>query len=537
MVSSIYVYYSYVYPHPPNFQFTHSTKLSDIIENKKYNVWVMLSINESAFVKPIPAFMSMSNGYLSFYLPGKAADDGKYYNMVALKIIDLRGAQLDLPPKLKRWKYWMTNFPIEIKGHSFVRKEILTTRSTDSKGNSNFTRFYDSEWKAIYIFFETSPAKETWYFRFTDASKLEKEKSIQNTSNHLGLIPNKTNFNSQQKQHRLQNRNRFQRITQDGPLRNNQKLGSPMDLDFINAMLTQMTTDIAHSLFIKKFVAKFIERKMIGTNVPYFVDGLKIASVDFGQTIPVVQKVSRGEMETGTGLTMYVDLNFEGALKLMVSTKINIIKLLKYGEYFNKTEKKEDLPDEGGIEKEIEELIKDQSSSEMIQSQRSNRLYAQIGKFINIPVIQKLYGRSTLLSIMQRISYTPVGMQAIIERFAGTIAFRFPYPPSDRVRFHKVPEIGLSVNPHFGSTWLNIDFITDFLINALKDEALSQMLLPNMDNIYLPMMDDHVRMERTKRSGVQNEDDWFPWTEGLIEYDGQPVTDEDIQNMIDSYMP
>nr|XP_032817020.1 testis-expressed protein 2-like [Petromyzon marinus] len=88
------------------------------------------------------------------------------------------------------------------------------------------------------------------------------------------------------------------------------------------------------------------------------------------------------------------------------------------------------------------------------------------------------------------VSNTPLALTVAVHRCWGTLALNVPPPPSDRIwyGFREPPHLGLRVHPKLGERHVTLAHITDWIEKKLEVEFENNFVIPNMDDLQIPMM-------------------------------------------------
>lgn len=73
-----------------------------------------------------------------------------------------------------------------------------------------------------------------------------------------------------------------------------------------------------------------IQRKLSNIKLPYFMESLLVAELVIGQGAPVIHKASKPSLDEH-GLSVDLDITYEGCLTMTIETKLNLMKLTRAG--------------------------------------------------------------------------------------------------------------------------------------------------------------------------------------------------------------
>ncbi|PIK40139.1 putative testis-expressed sequence 2 protein isoform X1 [Apostichopus japonicus] len=88
------------------------------------------------------------------------------------------------------------------------------------------------------------------------------------------------------------------------------------------------------------------------------------------------------------------------------------------------------------------------------------------------------------------VSNTPVELTVEVKELRGTLAINIPPPPTDRLwyGFTKKPHLWLSAKPKLGARQVTLTHVTDYIEKKLDLEFQKVFVLPNMDDVVIPIM-------------------------------------------------
>ncbi|XP_061425704.1 LOW QUALITY PROTEIN: testis-expressed protein 2 [Lethenteron reissneri] len=100
------------------------------------------------------------------------------------------------------------------------------------------------------------------------------------------------------------------------------------------------------------------------------------------------------------------------------------------------------------------------------------------------------------------VSNTPLALTVAVHHCWGTLALNVPPPPSDRIwyGFREPPHLGLRVHPKLGERHVTLAHITDWIEKKLEVEFENNFVIPNMDDLQIPMM--HPATDALHSAGV-----------------------------------
>lgn len=97
-------------------------------------------------------------------------------------------------------------------------------------------------------------------------------------------------------------------------------------LAFMNTFLIRLFADFfEHKYWISKIQTK-MQNKLNTIKLPYFMEGLNIINLDLGSVVPLIKQASEPWYDE-KGLWVTLDLDYSGGVQILISTKLNLMKL------------------------------------------------------------------------------------------------------------------------------------------------------------------------------------------------------------------
>ena len=97
-------------------------------------------------------------------------------------------------------------------------------------------------------------------------------------------------------------------------------------LSFMNIFLIRIFEDFfTHKFWISKIKQK-IQNKLNTIKVPHFMEELKVTDLDLGSVVPLIKQSSEPWYDE-KGLWVHLDIDYSGGIQIMLSTKLNLMKL------------------------------------------------------------------------------------------------------------------------------------------------------------------------------------------------------------------
>uniref|UniRef100_A0A4W5LZD3 Testis expressed 2, like n=1 Tax=Hucho hucho TaxID=62062 RepID=A0A4W5LZD3_9TELE len=118
------------------------------------------------------------------------------------------------------------------------------------------------------------------------------------------------------------------------------------------------------------------------------------------------------------------------------------------------------------------------------------RILRFVDKIAKSKYFQKATENEFIKKKIEEMSNTPLLLAVEVQELSGTLAVNIPPPPTDRVwySFCVPPKLDLRVRPKLGEREVTFCHVTEWIEKKLQDEFQKVFVLPNMDDIYLPLM-------------------------------------------------
>lgn len=103
---------------------------------------------------------------------------------------------------------------------------------------------------------------------------------------------------------------------------------------------------------------------------------------------------------------------------------------------------------------------------------------------------------------LQDISNCPLVLIVQIQSLSGILTVNVPPPQTDRIwyGFKPMPELNLKALPKMGDRELNLSHVTDWIERKLAEEFRKILVIPNMEDIVLPVLkSDHLKYVTTTK--------------------------------------
>ncbi|KAF0025218.1 hypothetical protein F2P81_022099 [Scophthalmus maximus] len=217
------------------------------------------------------------------------------------------------------------------------------------------------------------------------------------------------------------------------------------------------------------------------------------------------------------GLWVELQVSYTGALQMTLQTKFNLSKLGKEGgqdaDCVTETgsthcrpvlsvlaDSDEESSSAGSSDEEELLLAEPQgpvgekASTPATEGTGGGRTGRKILRFVDKIAKSKYFQKATenefIRKKFEEMSNTPLLLTVEVQELSGTLVVNIPPPPTDRIwySFCVPPKLELHVRPKLGEREVTFCHVTEWIERKLQDEFQKVFVLPNMDDIYLPLM-------------------------------------------------
>ncbi|NXS27798.1 TEX2 protein, partial [Pomatostomus ruficeps] len=286
---------------------------------------------------------------------------------------------------------------------------------------------------------------------------------------------------------------------------------------WMNALVGRIFWDFLREQYWAEQVSNKIQKKLGKIKLPYFMNELTLTELDMGTSIPSVLSASNPTINE-RGLWVDMEVTYSGSLQMTLETKMNLSKLGK------ESSAEESGPAEAGGEGARPRLIlladsdaesssagssdeEDATTAEPVgapgerlpppgaeghvsSNSTSRRILRFVDKIAKSKYFQKATENEFIKKKMEEVSNTPLLLTVEVQELAGTLAVNIPPPPTDRVwySFRVPPRLELKVRPKLGEREVTFLHVTEWIEKKLKHEFQKILVMPNMDDLIIPIM-------------------------------------------------
>ncbi|XP_063748610.1 testis-expressed protein 2 isoform X2 [Eleginops maclovinus] len=299
-----------------------------------------------------------------------------------------------------------------------------------------------------------------------------------------------------------------------------------------NALIGRIFWDFLREKHWADVVSCKIQKKLSKIRLPYFMNELTLTELDMGCSMPQITATSRPEVNH-RGLWVELQLVYTGALQMTLQTKFNLSKLGKDGggqdadctsetssprcrPIFSVLADSDEESSSAGSSDEEELLLSepqgpvgDKGSTPAADGTGGGKTGRKILRFVDKIAKSKYFQKATenefIKKKFEEMSNTPLLLTVEVQELSGTLVVNIPPPPTDRIwySFCVPPKLDLHVRPKLGEREVTFCHVTEWIEKKLQDEFQKVFVLPNMDDIYVPLMHsgaDSPRASQSQRS-------------------------------------
>uniref|UniRef100_A0A8C2DKW2 Testis expressed 2 n=1 Tax=Cyprinus carpio TaxID=7962 RepID=A0A8C2DKW2_CYPCA len=293
---------------------------------------------------------------------------------------------------------------------------------------------------------------------------------------------------------------------------------------WVNALLGRIFWDFLGEKYWADMVSKKIQKKLSKIRLPYFMNELTLTELDMGISIPKILSSSKPSVDH-RGLWFDLEISYNGSFLMTLETKMNLTRLGKEGEGLGEQGKEGTRPRTYFLADSDEESSSAGSSDEedtvevpeipgvegYVGGHRPSKIMRFVDKIAKSKYFQKATETEFIKKKIEEVSNTPLLLTVEVQECRGTLAVNIPPPPTDRIwyGFRSPPHLELKARPKLGERKVTFAHVTDWIENKLNQEFQKIFVMPNMDDVWLPIM--HSAMDtRSNANALKNEETLDP---------------------------
>ncbi|XP_062617878.1 testis-expressed protein 2-like [Saccostrea cucullata] len=264
---------------------------------------------------------------------------------------------------------------------------------------------------------------------------------------------------------------------------------------WLNALISRCCWDFLRLSTWSEKVRDKLQRKLNTIHIPYFIEGLNITEVVLGNQMPVIRKASKPFFDEN-GFWIDLALNYGGGFRMTIETKANLMKLkdsvaAKEKEEKVKTKKLAitDEEAEDSAESSTDEEEESVGEEEGGGGKAGQKFMRYLDKLTQSKYVQSAMDWKYVKKAMEEVSNTPIILTVEAHYLSGELALNIPFPPTDRLwyGFKGNPKLTLVAKPKVGARQVTVTHITDWIEKKLSAEFQRTFVLPNMDDLIVPL--------------------------------------------------
>ncbi|XP_072549194.1 testis-expressed protein 2 isoform X1 [Salminus brasiliensis] len=270
---------------------------------------------------------------------------------------------------------------------------------------------------------------------------------------------------------------------------------------WVNALLGRIFWDFLREKYWADVVSKKIQMKLSKIRLPYFMNELTLTELDMGMAIPKILRSSEPSVDH-QGLWFDLEISYSGSFLMTLETKMNLSRLGKEGEGLGEQGKEgprtycladsdEESSSAGSSDEEDPAEVPEISGVEgYVGGHRPSKIMRFVDKIAKSKYFQKATETEFIKKKMEEVSNTPLLLTVEVQECRGTLAVNIPPPPTDRIwyGFRSPPHLELKARPKLGEREVTLAHVTDWIEKKLDQEFQKIFVMPNMDDVWLPIM-------------------------------------------------
>ncbi|XP_051987681.1 testis-expressed protein 2-like isoform X1 [Xyrauchen texanus] len=284
---------------------------------------------------------------------------------------------------------------------------------------------------------------------------------------------------------------------------------------WINALLGRIFWDFLGEKYWADVVSKKIQKKLSKIRLPYFMNELTLTELDMGISMPKILSSSKPSVDH-RGLWFDLEISYNGSFLMTLETKMNLTRLGKEGEGFGEQGKEGPRPRTYFLADSDEESSSAGSSDEedsaevpeipgvegYLGGHRPSKIMRFVDKITKSKYFQKATETEFIKKKIEEVSNTPLLLTVEVQECRGTLAVNIPPPPTDRIwyGFRIPPHLELKARPKLGEREVTFAHVTDWIEKKLNQEFQKIFVMPNMDDVWLPIM--HSTMDTRSNANI-----------------------------------
>uniref|UniRef100_A0A8C9R3V7 Testis expressed 2 n=1 Tax=Scleropages formosus TaxID=113540 RepID=A0A8C9R3V7_SCLFO len=280
-------------------------------------------------------------------------------------------------------------------------------------------------------------------------------------------------------------------------------------VSWVNALVGRIFWDFLGEKYWADMVSKKIQMKLSKIRLPYFMNELTLTELDMGVAIPKILQASKPSVDH-QGLWFDLEISYNGSFLMTLETKMNLARLGKEGEglrpgepgkeghrprmYCLADSDEESSSAGSSDEEDPPEMSTDKNlppgAEGFVGGHKPSKIMRFVDKITKSKYFQKATETEFIKKKMEEVSNTPLLLTVEVQECRGTLAVNIPPPPTDRIwyGFRSPPRLELKARPKLGEREVTLAHVTDWIEKKLDQEFQKIFVMPNMDDVWLPIM-------------------------------------------------
>ncbi|KAM4631747.1 testis-expressed protein 2-like [Discoglossus pictus] len=303
-------------------------------------------------------------------------------------------------------------------------------------------------------------------------------------------------------------------------------LSNNSQVSWINVLIGRIFWDFLREKYWEDMVANKIQKKLTKIKLPNFMNELTLTGLDMGTSLPQVLSTSAPTMNE-RGVWMDMEVSYSGSLQVTLETKMNLSKLGKeaaleeggptkrrrQGGWTSRARILVDSDEESSSagSSEDEEIpitetpgaVGDRTNPATVEgfpggNSTGRKILRFVDKIAKSRYFQKATENEYIKRKIEEVSNTPLLLTVEVLELEGTLTVNIPPPPTDRIwySFRMPPKLEMKVRPKLGEREVTFIHVTEWIEKKLQDEFQKILVMPNMDDLYFPIMQSGVESSR-----------------------------------------
>uniref|UniRef100_A0A8C5GEK5 Testis-expressed protein 2-like n=1 Tax=Gouania willdenowi TaxID=441366 RepID=A0A8C5GEK5_GOUWI len=137
----------------------------------------------------------------------------------------------------------------------------------------------------------------------------------------------------------------------------------------------------------------------------------------------------------------------------------------------------------------------------------SKKFLRFVDKIAKSKYFQKATENEYIRKKIAEVSNMPLLLCVEVLELSGCLVINIPPPPTDRIwySFRVPPRLDLHVRPMLGEREVTFTHVTEWIEKKLQHEFQKLLVMPNMDDLYLPLMTSALDVPAPSHSCMEKE--------------------------------